>query len=363
MEKEWRLLNLGEQNWLDTQAIYHALASVQSDIQTPNTLILIWPNQPLVCIGLHQMLDQSVELEYIKSEELPLVRRGTGGGSVYLDSNQIFYQIICKKADYNQNLRDFYEYFLAPTVATYNEFGINAEYSPINDVVAEGRKISGNGAVTYDNSRVLVGNFIFKFPSTEMSKILKVPDEKFRDKVANSLEERIGSFDFFLDVVPSKEEVIKKYISLFQRYLNVILVEGSLLEEEKEKLVEIKEMYQKQEWLYYVEKDRSDLFQQKIKGDTYFAFSERKFPGGLVQLFIHFDERKIADIVLSGDFSLSPPYILEEIQKSLIGEEIIQSSIQSTLKRLFKSRNIDLPGIFPADLAELIVETYSKIRK
>ncbi|MCE7742222.1 MAG: hypothetical protein GOP50_07155 [Candidatus Heimdallarchaeota archaeon] len=363
MDNEWRLLNVGQMDWLDTQAIYHALALVQNELQTPNTLILTWPDQPLVCVGLHQVLEKSVEMKYIEDHNLPLVRRGTGGGSVYLDSNQIFYQIICRKRDYSQNLRNFYEYFLTPTVATYNEYDIPAKYSPINDIVANGRKVSGNGAVSYEESRVLVGNFIFSFPSKEMSKILKVPDEKFRDKIANSLEERMGSFDFFLDELPSKEEVVKKYVNNFQEILNIELVEGSLLKEEEDKLIEIKELYQQKDWLYYVEKDKDDLFQQKIKGDTYFAFSEKKFSGGLVQLFVHFDESKITDIVISGDFSLSPPFVLEEIQEKLINAEVDEIVISEKLNDIFNFKNIDLPGISPEEIANLIVETFSKIRK
>ncbi len=363
MEKEWRLLNIGEQNWLDTQAIYHALALVQNGSQTPNTLVLTWPDRPLVCVGLHQVLEQSVELDYIQEQKLPIVRRGTGGGSVYLDSNQLFYQIICNKKDYNQKLREFYEYFLTPVIQTYKEFNISAEYSPINDIVAKGRKISGNGAVSYGNSRVLVGNFIFDFPSVEMSKILKVPDEKFRDKIAKSLEERMGSFKILLAEIPTKEEVVEKYIQNFQKELDVKLIEGSLSNIEEEKLADIKDLYQQKDWLYYVDKDKTDLFQQKIKGDTYFVFSEKKFLGGLMQLFIHFDSGKIVDIVISGDFSLSPPFILEEMQKILMNTQIDETIISEKLSDFFISNNIDLPGILPEDISKLIVDTFSKIKK
>jgi len=363
MEKEWRLINLGERNWLETQAIYHALALVQDEFQTPNTLVITWPNTPLVCVGLHQVLTQSIELEYIQKQGLPIVRRGTGGGSVFLDKNQVFYQIICDKKEYPHNLRDFFEHFLMPTVNTYQDFGIPAEYSPINDILANNRKISGNGAVTYGNSRVLVGNFILSFPFKEMSKILKVPEEKFRDKIAKSLEERMGSFSFFLDEVPSKDNVVEKYLKNFQEDLEIKLIEDSLTREEEEKLQDIMRLYQEDDWLYYVEKDKRDLFQQKIKGETYFTHSSKKYPGGLLQLFIHFDKAKIEEIVLSGDFSLSPPNILEELQNSFIGLKVNQASLDNMLTNFFVSKKVDLPGITTKDIAQLIVETYSRIKK
>ena len=59
--KEWRLLNLGEIPWQRTQSIYHALALTQTKLSTPDTLIVNWPNNPFVCIGLHQIVDLVIE--------------------------------------------------------------------------------------------------------------------------------------------------------------------------------------------------------------------------------------------------------------------------------------------------------------
>ena len=363
MTSEWRLINLGEINWIDTQAIYHALALVQDEYNTPNTLLINWPNKPFVCIGLHQITENSVDSEYIESQDLPLVRRGCGGGSVYLDSNQVFYQIICKKSMYNIDLKTFYEYFLEPVVNTYKFFNIPAEFSPINDIVAEGKKISGNGAVTYGNSRVLVGNFIFDFPSSEMSKILKVPEEKFRDKIAKSLEERMGSFSYFMRDVPSKDNVVQKYIEFFQEKIDVKLNLGVLSEVEKEKVAEIRTLYSQNDWLNYVEHAKESMIQQKILGRTYFTFSERKFQGGLVQLFIHFEKDVLADIVISGDFTISPPMILTEFQKFLLGTKADKASLKKKFEMFFITNEIDLPGITIDELVELILDTYKKIKK
>ncbi len=363
MTSKWRLINLGEIEWIDTQAIYHALALIQDQHDTPNTLLINWPNKSFVCVGLHQIIDNSVEKEYIKSQKLPLVRRGCGGGSVFLDSNQVFYQIICRKEQFSSDLSSFYEFFLSPVVETYRFFNVPAEYSPINDIVAQEKKISGNGAVTYGNSRILVGNFIFNFPSNEMSKILKVPDEKFRDKIAKSLKERMGSFSYFLSKPPSKEEVIQKYIELFQEKIDVKLEKGKLLKIEKEKIAELRDLYEQNEWLDYVEHEKKSMIHQKIMGSTYFAFSERKFQGGLVQLFIHFERSRISDLVISGDFTISPPLILSELQNYLIGQEVVVATLINKFKTFFNNKEVDLPGISIEELVELIIDTYKKIKK
>ncbi|NPD88931.1 MAG: hypothetical protein HGN29_09405 [Asgard group archaeon] len=363
MDKEWRLLNLGEIPWLRSQSIYHALAIIQDRLQTPNTLIINWPNRPFVCLGLHQIVENSVELSYVKEQELPLVRRACGGGSVYLDQNQVFYQLICSQKEYPQHLSEFYEFFLQPVITTYQDFNIPAQYSPVNDIIAEGRKISGNGAVSFGNSRVLVGNFIFDFPAREMSQILKVPEEKFRDKIANTLEERMGSFNFFLSEIPSKQAVISKYVENFQNILNVKLIPDKLSDEEKKEIKKLDGQYIENQWLYYVEGEGDEILQQKIKSGTYFIFNEKKFVGGLFQIFAHFEDDHIVEIILSGDFSISPPFILSVLQERLKMLKVNEDIISDKFDEIFKEYQVDLPGITKKEIVDLILVTYNSLKK
>jgi lipoate-protein ligase A len=363
MSKEWRLLNLGEVPWKRTQSIYHALALVQEELKTPNTLIIIWPDEPFVCIGLHQIIDTSIDLENITSMNLPYIRRACGGGSVYLNNEQIFYQIICREKGYPKEMQEFYELFLDPTVETYRHFDVPAQFVPVNDIIAENRKISGNGAVTYNNSRVLVGNFILDFPAQNMSKILKVPDEKFRDKIASTLEERMGSFSYFLDKIPLREEIIREYIANFEKRLNISLIEGELLQEEIDKIKEIEDLYDTDDWLYYVERTGRETYQQKIKSGTYFTSVIKKLPGGLINLFLHFDEDKIKDVIISGDFSLNPPFVLHQIEEGLKDTRIDYDAIRIKLRSLLDEKNVEMPGIQKEELTKLIVEAYEKLKK
>ena len=363
MDTEWRLLNLGEIPWIRTQSIYHALAVLQDKLQTPNTLIINWPNKPFVCLGLHQIVENSIELPYLKERKLPVVRRACGGGSVYLDQNQVFYQIICKEKEYPQQLRDFYEYFLQPVVKTYQDFNIQAQFSPINDIVANNRKISGNGAVSFGSSRVLVGNFIFSFPAKEMSQILKVPEEKFRDKITDSLEERMGSFDFFLETLPSKQDVISKYIENFENVLGISLKPSLLTKDEENEIKELDDLYLKNKWLFYVEGEGDEIIQQKIKSGTYFIFNEKKFQGGLVQIFVHFEDELISDIILSGDFSVTPPFVLSILQEKLKFQKVSEDNLSNVLNGIFNEFNVDLPGIEVSELVDLILMSYKQLKK
>jgi len=111
------------------------------------------------------------------------MRREVGGGATYLDGNQIFYQLIWKKDNprFPRVMKESFPWFSEAPVETYRSFGIKAEYRAINDIVTrEGRKIAGEGGGDIGECMVFVGGILLDFNYEIMSKILKVPDEKFR---------------------------------------------------------------------------------------------------------------------------------------------------------------------------------------
>ena len=175
------LFHLGKVDWLDSQLIYHAQPRVGVE-----GLNILAPSTSYVCIGYHQNLEQEVDLQYCRDHNIPVFRREVGGGAVFLDGNQIFYQLVLHK---NNPLAQgdklgFYQRMLEPVVQTYAELGVPVKFRPVNDIVtAEGRKISGNGAADIGDYVILVGNLIADFDYETMTRVLRVPDEKFRDKV------------------------------------------------------------------------------------------------------------------------------------------------------------------------------------
>jgi len=118
---------------------------------------------------------------------LPVLRREIGGGAVYLDRNQLFYHFIFPRHRAPAAALDLFPWFIEPVLRTYRSLGIAAQYRPINDIHVAGRKIGGTGAARMDRAEGVVGSLMFDFDVQTMARVPKVPSEKVRGKVIQSL--------------------------------------------------------------------------------------------------------------------------------------------------------------------------------
>ena len=110
-----KLYRLGHVPWEQSQLVYHALPRLGME-----GLILLSPASPYVCIGYHQDVNQEVDLDYCQENGIPVFRREVGGGAVYLDGRQLFYQLVVNR-DHPVATGDktaFDERLLAPVAKT-----------------------------------------------------------------------------------------------------------------------------------------------------------------------------------------------------------------------------------------------------
>ena len=103
---------------------------------------LLWQNGPSVIVGRHQCTADEVNADFIRRENLPVVRRITGGGAVYHDTGNLNFSFI-EHANGREKV-DFRRY-LEPVCAALADLGVQAVLSGRNDIEANGRKISGSG--------------------------------------------------------------------------------------------------------------------------------------------------------------------------------------------------------------------------
>jgi lipoate-protein ligase A len=356
----WRLLDSGGLDPLEAQCLYEAVALAIDRGQAPSTIILCYPAEPYVCLGFHQELEKEIDVKFCRKKGLPIIRRAVGGGAVYLDSGQQFYQIVVSEDSplVPSEVDKFFEKFLQPTIHVYRALGVPAVYKPINDVVVNGRKISGNGAGKIGKAAVLIGNIIFDLNYDAMAQVLKVPDEKFRDKLAKSMQGWVSSLKRELGYTPAIDQVNQLLIEGYKK-IGIKLVPGVLSEKEKKIFVrEVKSKHLSKEWLYMPEFRHPELGRTRVvKVAENVRVVETSYKAKKmirVTMEIAFD--KIRDILISGDFFMIPEEALSRLEETLIGLSIDRDEILNRVKQFYDKVRVQISGIEPADFVEVIMK-------
>ena len=343
-----RLLDLGTVPAVRSQACYHA-AAYALDEGTPDTVILVSPADPYVCIGFHQEVDREVDREYCRENGLPVFRREVGGGAVYLDHDQVFIQWIFHPASLPAEVDERYRLYVEPLVLAYRELGIAAVHRPVNDVHVRGKKIGGTGAARIGKAEVVVGSLMFDFDRATMARVLKVSSEKMRDKVFQGLQDYMTTLRDELGVVPDRRKVVDLYRQKLAEVLGAELVPGEWTEAEEARARELDRTLGATEWLE--QKGASRRPGVKIHEDVQVHESSLKAPGGLIRLTLRLREGRIDDLSISGDFTIFPQTAVTEIEESLRGTTAEPQAVLAVIRERYRESNIQSPGIGPDDWA------------
>jgi len=252
MVEKWRLLDTGLRDAFYNMALDEAIAIARSKKLVPNTLRFFRWEPSAVSIGYFQSMEEEVDIEACNRLGIDYVRRRTGGGAVYHDRDgELTYSLIINE-DHPLISRDFqktYETLCSGIVRGLRILGVPAEFKPINDIIVDGKKISGNAQTRSMNVVHQHGTILRDVDPTLMFTVLKVPSEKIRDKMIKSVKERVTSVKNYLKREVSFEELKNALIRGFEETFNIKLVPGEVTDFEEQTAIKLKmEKYSTREW-------------------------------------------------------------------------------------------------------------------
>jgi lipoate-protein ligase A len=346
------VFNLGKVDWPESQLIYHALAGLGRE-----ALVLLSPSTPYVCIGYHQDARQDVDLDYCRDQGIPVFRREVGGGAVYLDGDQLFFQMILHRDNpaAPRHKDAFYRKFLEPVVETYRSVGIDARYKPVNDVLAGDRKISGTGVGEIGDCVVFVGNLIVDFDYRMMSRVLNVPDEKFRDKVHRTLEENLTTIRRELGqraaAAWTEDRLNRRLIEAFEK-VSGPMRPGDLDHEVRAEVRRLGGRMMTDAFLLNRTRKTPPGRNVKIRSGLHAVQRVAKANGGLIRADFNLADGRLSGLKLTGDFFCYPPDGVAALEAALEGA--VPEEVRRILLDFFQQHDVDLPGVTVDDLAGVL---------
>jgi len=252
MIEEWRLLDTGLRDAFYNMALDEAIAIARSKNLVPDTLRFFRWEPSAVSIGYFQSMEEEVDTAACDERGVSYIRRRTGGGAVYHDRDgELTYSLMANQ-EHRLISRDFqetYKVLCSGVVLGLSLLGIAADFKPINDIVVGGRKISGNAQTRGMNVVHQHGTILREVDPSTMFRVLKVPNEKIRDKLIGSVEERVTSVNTVLGREVGFKELKEALIHGFQDAFRITLVQGDLLRFEERLAAKLgKEKYASEGW-------------------------------------------------------------------------------------------------------------------
>lgn len=279
-----------------------------------DSYLLFYINEPSIIIGKNQNTIEEINTEYVEKNGIKVVRRLSGGGAVYHDLGNLNFSFITK--DDGDSFHNFLK-FTEPVIKALRKMGVNAELSGRNDLVAEGRKISGNAQFATKGKMFSHGTLLFDSEMDHVVSALKVRKDKIESKGIKSIRSRVANISEFMSEKMTIEDFKKELLNnIFEGYDEI--PEYVLTEEDWDKIHKLSaERYQTWEWNYG-------------KSPDFNVQHSHRFPVGLIEFRLDIKKGVIEQCRIFGDFFGVGD--VSEIEQLLVGVQYEQSAIRKALQ-------------------------------
>ncbi len=239
----------------------------------------MWQVNPTVIFGRNQLIENEVNLKYVKENNIEFYRRKSGGGCVFADPSNIMFSFITPVFN-----KDFvFDTYLNRVVEVLRKINLNAVFSGRNDILIDGLKVSGNAFYTVNNRSIVHGTMLYNTDLSVMVKAITPDNEKLISKGIDSVRKRVTNIKDHIDIsIEDFKAHVKK---------NLCDEEITLTEKDISDIRKIEKTYLAESFIYG-------------KNPNYTIKKKGKANAGIIEISMELKNNVVKKINMLGDYFL-----------------------------------------------------------
>jgi len=363
--EKWRFLEVDWLSYAETAIYRPVLMRAVGEEIVPETVSFCRFPVPSLVLNFFNDPRKEIDLEFCRRKEILVYRVISSGGPIFGDTGYIFTFLHLKRnnPEVPSDVPKMFEKTLTGIAGGISDhFGIECRFRPLNDVEVKcddglWRKI-GPSSCVYEEKAIQMGSGIqVKEPDADLiAAAISAPPEKFVDKEAKSIQERITYLEKVVGREIDLQEIRDIYVDQIERVFQVELDPGELTDNEKRYYDEMEREYTNDDFFM----ERSEGRFGNIPLDVARKSIQFKVPGGpFIRIIVLKKDDRIKDMIISGSIHASPlrpTTPIHEIEKALIGKLIDKRLFESKIDQVMDRQGFQIAKVSPEFLAQKIYE-------